>query len=575
MKTRDPSARHAAHFWAGLRPILFAAGGFSLFINLMLLAPILYMLQVFDRVMSSRSEPTLLMLSVAAGIALFTMLFVDYARARLLGAAGRRIDEMLGEKVLKNLIRNASSVSRSGYMHGLKDIAALRNFFTGNNIIALYDTPWLFFFILLIFIFHPLMGIIAVFGSLLLLLLAWINERANREGLERYQDATRRSGSFMDQGVRNADVLNGMGMTQAFSERWQRTNNDTLDRFQSTAASMGAIHSTSKFVRQGIQVAMMGVGVYLVIHSNLTPGIMMAGTILLGRAMAPVESLIGNWNGLVAARSAYNRLYKLFPELFSETEKQPLPAPEGRVNLERVYLAGASANTPIIRQADLDLPAGKSLGILGPSGSGKSSLAKLIVGVWAPTSGHVRIDGADIDHWDREFLGKHVGYLPQDVELFHGTITDNIGRFSQGRGEEVIEAAKKAHAYDMILRLPGGFDTPLGEGGIQLSAGQSQRIGLARALFGAPRIVVLDEPNANLDAEGEQALLKTLETLKSEGTTVLMITHKPSLVSTMDYLLVMREGRVDLLGPKEQVLARLSGQPPVHAVPAPRAGEAA
>jgi PrtD family type I secretion system ABC transporter len=555
--------------WTELKPTLWVAGGFSLFINLMLLAPILYMLQVFDRVLTSRSEPTLYMLTLVVGMALIAMAFVDIARGRLMVLAGRKVDELLGERMLKHLIRNASAVTRSASLYGIKDIATLRGFLTGNNVIALFDAPWLLIFIAIIFLFHPWMGAIAVMGSVVLLVLAWINEKANRQALDRYQDSTRRAGQFMDQGVRNADVLNSMGMTQRFAAQWQALNNDALQRMQATGASMGSILALSKFVRQGIQVAMMGVGVYLVIHDNLSPGIMIAGTILLGRAMAPVESLIGNWNGLVAARSAHARLLKLFPALFDSSTRQPLPPPQGRIQVERAYLAGSDKDHPLLRQVDFDLPAGKSLAILGPSGSGKSSLAKLIVGVWAPTSGHVRIDGAEVEHWDSHQLGAHVGYLPQDVELFPGTIAENIGRFDTSQREAIILAAQQAHAYELILRLPEGFETRIGEGGIQLSAGQAQRIGLARALYGQPRIVVLDEPNANLDAEGEQALLQALAQLNAQGSTLVLITHKPSLVTSMDYLLVMREGRVELLGPRDEVLARLQGlnKPPTPAGP--------
>lgn len=572
MKVSNQATIDTSRFWSALRPSLYVAGVFSFFINLMLIGPILYMLQVFDRVLTSRSEPTLYMLTLVVAIALVAMVFVDVARGRLMQIVGRRVDEMLGEPVLKNLIRHASSVSRSGYVHGLKDIATLRGFFTGNNVIALFDAPWLVFFIFIIFMFHPWMGVTALVGSIILLCLAWLNEKTNRKEIERYQDSTRRSSSFMDQGIRNADVLNSMGMTERFSARWEHANAETLDRMQGTSASMGAILSASKFVRQAIQVTMMGLGVYLIIHDNLSPGIMIAGTILLGRAMAPVESLIGNWNGLVAARAAYGRLAKLFPEIFADTTKQPLPAPEGAIRVERVYLAGNTPDTPIIRQADLELPAGKSLAILGPSGSGKSSLAKLIVGVWTPSGGHVRIDGADISQWDGTYLGRFVGYLPQDVELFPGTVADNIGRFETDNPDGILEAAKAAHAYDLILHLPNGFDTRLGEGGIQLSAGQAQRIGLARALYGKPRMVVLDEPNANLDAEGEQALVHTLNALRTQGVTLIMITHKPSLVASMDYLLVMREGRVDVIGPREQVLAKLGVQSMPHPVAAVRTG---
>lgn len=546
--------------WSSLKPTLWVAGIFSLFINLMQLGPILYMLQVFDRVLTSRSLPTLYMLTLVVGISLFAMAFVDMARGRLMVMAARKVDELLGERVLKHLIHNASAVNRTASLYGLKDIATLRGFLTGNNVIALFDAPWLLIFIVIIFLFHPWMGAIAVFGALILVLLAWLNEKTNRQELDRYQDATRRGGQFMDQGVRNADVLSSMGMTPRFSAKWETLNTDALTRMQATSGRMGIILAVSKFVRQSIQIVMMGMGVYLVIHDNLSPGIMIAGTILLGRAMAPVESLIGNWSGLVAARSAYDRLAKLFPVIFDDTRRQPLPPPQGRIQVERAFLAGSDKDHPILRQVDFELPAGKALAILGPSGSGKSSLAKLIVGVWSPTSGHVRIDGAEIDHWDPNQLGPRLGYLPQDVELFSGTIAENIGRFDTSHHEAIIQAAQDAHAYALILRLPEGFDTKIGEGGIQLSAGQAQRIGLARALYGQPKIVVLDEPNANLDSEGEQALLQALAELKIQGSTVILITHKPSLVSSMDYLMVMRDGRVELLGPHDEVMARLNGQ---------------
>lgn len=543
------------------------AGLFSLFVNLMLLGPTLYMLQVYDRVLTARSVPTLMMLTIGVGIALFSMSLVDFARGRLLALGARQIDDMLGRRILRQVITNASALGRNGYIHGLKDVATLRTFLAGNNVVALFDTPWLLFFIVVIFLFHPWMGGLAVVGALLLLILAWLNETTNRRELERYQEAARRGGQLIDQGLRNADVLNSMGMAERFAENWARQNTAALDQMQQTGIRMGGVLAVSKFLRQFIQIAMMGLGAYLVIHDNLSPGIMIAGTILLGRAMAPVESLIGNWNGLVAARSAYARLAQLFPQVFDETPRHPLPPPQGSVQVENVFLAGASKDHPILQQIRFDLPAGHALAILGPSGSGKSSLAKLIAGVWAPTAGHVRIDGSDVRHWADAQLGQYLGYLPQDVELFSGTIAENIGRFDTQDREAITAAAKAAHAYDLIVRLPDGFETRLGEGGIQLSAGQAQRIGLARALYGCVRLVILDEPNANLDAEGEQALMRTLQELKANQVTVILITHKPSLVSTMDALLIMRDGRVELVGPRDEVLARLNGQKPSAVTP--------
>jgi PrtD family type I secretion system ABC transporter len=551
---------------APLLPALRYAAGFSIFINLMLLGPTLYMLQVFDRVLSSRSEATLAMLSIGVAIALVAMSVVEVVRSRLLVELGRRIDECLGESVLRHIVRTASSPAPSIPAGGMRDVATLRGFLSGPNVISLFDAPWMVVYVVVIYLFHPLMGTAALGGALLLMALAWSTERTNRAALEQLSDSTRRGAHFLDQGLRNADVLNGMGMTTAFAARWDGLNRRTLDLMQTSSARGGLLLATSKFLRQGVQVTMMGLGAWLVLDSHVTPGIMMAATILFGRAMAPVEALIGNWSGLVAARAAYRRLGQLLPLALHSKKRTPLPDPVGHLQLERIALLGRNPDSPLLRQIDLNLPAGHSLGILGPSGSGKSSLAKVMVGVWAPSAGKVRIDGAEIAQWDMRQLGPHLGYLPQDVELFPGTVAENIARFEAEAGEDVIEAARRAHAYEMILKLPEGFDTVLGEGGIRLSAGQAQRVGLARALFRRPRIVVLDEPNANLDAEGEQALIQTLSELKQEHTTLVMITHKPALVTALDYLLVLREGRMELLGPRDEVLARLSG----GAQPSPR-----
>lgn len=542
-----------------LRPALMYALGFSVFLNLMLLGPTLYMLQVFDRVLSSRSEATLGMLTLGIAIALIAMSVVDAARSHVLVEVGRRIDERLGEAVLRHVVRRASTPAPTGAESGLRDVATLRTFLSGANVVALFDAPWMIVFVAVIYMFHPAMGLLALCGALLLMILAWISERTNRSALEQLATATRRGSQFIDQGIRNADVLNGMGMTSAFATRWGALNSRTLDLMQSSSSRGGTLLASSKFLRQSIQVGMMGLGAWLVLDNNVTPGIMIAGTILFGRAMAPVEAVIGNWSGMVATRNAWGRLKGLLPAVIDIPRPMKLPDPKGHLQLERIALAGIRPDSPILRHVDLDLPAGKSLGILGPSGAGKSSLVKILLGIWAPGAGKIRIDGAEISHWDMDQLGPHLGYLPQDVELFPGTVAENIARFQSEAGEDVIEAARRAHAYAMILKLPQSFDTRLGEGGIHLSAGQAQRVGLARALFRRPKIVVLDEPNANLDAEGELALLQALIEMKQQQTTVIMVTHKPSLVASLDYLLVLRDGRSEIMGPRAEVLARLSG----------------
>ena len=553
------SVRHP--LWSSVRPALVFAGLFSLFINLMLLAPVLFTLQVFDRVLSSRSEATLWMLTGVVVIALVSMSLVDMARGRLLVALSLRIDEMLGERVFRRLIRRAGDIGKDAEPLGLRDVATLRNFLSGSQIVSLFDTPWLVIFLFVIFLFHPWLGMLALTGTLLLVLLVVYNEQRNRVALEKHQASARRGTQWMDLGLRQADVLKSMGMTGRFTAHWKDLNAETLSGLKRTSASMGGVLALTKLVRQGIQVAMMALGVYLVIHDNLSPGVMIASTILLGRAMAPVESLIGNWPGLVAARLAYRRILPVLPTLFRDEPRQALPPLQGHLRLEQVTLNGQAPDRPILRGIDLNLPAGKSLALLGPSGSGKSSLARVITGVWMPSSGLVRIDDADLRHWDPDQLGPQVGYLPQSVELFPGTVAENIGRFDTASGPAILQAAQAALATEMILRLPDGFETRVGEGGATLSGGQAQRIGLARALYGSPRIVVLDEPNANLDSAGEQALQQVLVELRQRGCTVVLITHKPSLVSGLDYVAVMRDGALDITGPAQEVLARMLNKP--------------
>lgn len=560
---RSICPRPAQLLLRGLRQPLLAAGIFSVFINLMLLAPILYMLQVFDRVLHSRSEATLLMLTGIVLVALLTMALVDAARSHLLQLASMQVDHLLARPLLHRLISASMSPASAMPAAGLRDVAVLRGFLSGNQVIALIDAPWLLVFIAVIFLFHPAMGTLALAGACLLILLAWTNEIASRREIESAQEGMRQGSAWIDQGLQRAEVLNSMGMSVAFTRQWSNINDGVIEHLLRSGCRMGQVQAATKMLRQGIQVGMMGLGVWLVIHEAITPGVMIASTILLGRAMAPVETLIGNWQAMTAVRTAWRRIAPLLNVLQKEEERQALPSLRGHVQIEQAYLTGLHADRPILRQVRLDLPAGHSLGLIGPSGSGKSSLARLIAGVWVADAGVVRLDGADIRQWDPAERGAQTGYLPQDVALFPGTVAENIARWRESDPQAVLDAANDAHAMDMILRLPEGFQTRLGEGGIQLSAGQAQRIGLARALFGRPKLVVLDEPNANLDAEGELALQQVLLALRKRGCTVVLITHKPGLVPSMDHIAIMREGMLETMGPREEILRRLTGQPVV------------
>jgi len=552
------------------RPFFVYAALFSMFINILVLAPAAYMMQIFDRVMTGRSEETLVMLTLVAVPALMVMAVMESLRARLLIACGAAMDRKLGPRVLEGVLAQTARLSGAEYVNGMRDVSTLRSFLSGNGIFAMFDAPWLPFFLVLIFLFHPLLGSVATCGAVVMVTLAILNERTTRKPLEKVQAESRVASRMIDASVRNADVVSALGMVRAVNQRWAEKNEAVL-RLQTRATAAGrTLSGLSKFTRQVIQIAMVGTGAWLVVDLNVTPGVMLATTLVLGRALGPVEALVANWKNMVEARAAWLRLDKLLagsPPVETGTE---LPAPRGEVSVERVVFGIRGADKPIIRGVSLRLPAGETLGIIGPSAAGKSTLARLLIGVWKPNSGVVRLDGADVAVWPRELLGPHIGYLPQDVELFSGTVAENIARLGEIDSEAVIRAAQRAHVHDLILRLPKGYDTEVGEGGATLSPGQRQRIGLARAVIGDPRLVLLDEPNANLDHDGEQALVQTMRELKAGGVTVLVITHRPSLLGSADKILVLRDGAVDMFGPRAEILQKVTRVAPPPLPPAAR-----
>ncbi|HEX2567770.1 MAG TPA: type I secretion system permease/ATPase [Burkholderiales bacterium] len=552
------------------RPFFVYAALFSMFINILVLAPAAYMMQIFDRVMTGRSEETLVMLTLVAVPALMVMAVMESLRARLLIACGAAMDRKLGPRVLEGVLAQTARLSGAEYVNGMRDVSTLRSFLSGNGIFAMFDAPWLPFFLVLIFLFHPLLGSVATCGAVVMVTLAILNERTTRKPLEKVQAESRVASRMIDASVRNADVVSALGMVRAVNQRWAEKNEAVL-RLQTRATAAGrTLSGLSKFTRQVIQIAMVGTGAWLVVDLNVTPGVMLATTLVLGRALGPVEALVANWKNMVEARAAWLRLDKLLagsPPVETGTE---LPAPRGEVSVERVVFGIRGADKPIIRGVSLRLPAGETLGIIGPSAAGKSTLARLLIGVWKPNSGVVRLDGADVAVWPRELLGPHIGYLPQDVELFSGTVAENIARLGEIDSEAVIRAAQRAHVHDLILRLPKGYDTEVGEGGATLSPGQRQRIGLARAVIGDPRLVLLDEPNANLDHDGEQALVQTMRELKSAGVTVIVIAHRPSLLGSADKILVLRDGAVDMFGPRAEILQKVTRVAPPPLPPAAR-----
>ena len=542
---------------APLRPLLVYAGLFSLAINLLLLAPPLYMLQVFDRVLSSRSGETLLVLSAVTVGALVLMALLDALRSRLLGTAAVALDRRLGPALLDGLVARAARLGGAAYVSGLRDVSTLRAFFNGQGLLALFDAPWLPLFLALVFLFHPLLGWVASAGALVMLALACLNERLTRRPLEGAQAAARQAARFIDGSLRNAEVVSALGMLPAVTRRWSRLNDGALLAQLRAGNTGGSLGGATKLVRQLVQTAMLAVGAWLVIGQDVTPGVMVAATIILGRALAPIETLVAGWRSLVEARAAWQSLKQLLADIKVDSSIE-LPVPTGAIEAERVTYAFPGAERPVLRGVSFSMQAGESLGVIGPSAAGKSTLLRLALGIWQPAAGNMRLDGADAAAWPRERLGAHVGYLPQDVELFAGTVAENIARLAEPDPAAVVRAAQRAHVHDLILRLPKGYDTEVGEGGQALSAGQRQRVALARALYGNPRLVVLDEPNANLDHQGDEALLRALQGLKEAGVTVLIVAHRPSLLRGVDKLLMLREGAVEMFGPREAVMARLT-----------------
>ena len=543
-------------FTRQLRPFVLLAGAASLVLNLALLAPALYMLQVFDRVFASRSVETLVMLSLLAVLALGLAYFMDTVRAGALAWAGRALDRRLAPAALEGVLRDAAAPSGRPDRDLLRDIGQLRSLLGGSGIHALFDAPWVPLYILVIALMHPVLGLTAAIGACLLAAIALATEKLTQEPVRQVVAGSRASAQHAEALARNAEVIVGMGMTGAAVSAWQAGQEKLLEVQAGVGRTTETLSALARIARQGLQVAMLGVGAWLVIGLNASEGIMVAATILFGRALQPLEHLIGGWKAMVGARSAWQRLGTK-PVAHADRPQLALPAPSGRLELERVAFAPAANRAALIKRVSFALERGESLGIIGPSASGKTTLVRLMLGIWKPQGGVIRLDGADIAAWDRDALGAHLGYLPQDVELFAGTVAANIARLAAVDSHKVVEAARLAHAHDMILRLPQGYETEIGEAGSVLSGGQRQRIALARALYGNPRLVVLDEPNASLDAEGEHALGAALAELKARGTTVVLVGHRPAMMSALDKLAVLNEGALEAFGPAAAVLARL------------------
>jgi PrtD family type I secretion system ABC transporter len=530
-----------------LRTVLF----FSLVINVALLAPSIFMLQVFDRVLSTRSVETLLMLGIIALGTLVMMGVLDHYRARTLAGIGIGLEQRHGPRLLSQLMTASARHGGRGYLEGMRDLGTLRAFLGGPGVVAVCDAPWTVVYLLLIFLFHPSLGWLATACTALLVILALLNERLTRQPIAGLREASQRTGKVVDGMLRNAETVTSMSLTGAMTARWQRHSQAAQQLHLEVSRAGGAINAMSRVMRQAVQVLMLGYGAYLVVHDQATSGIMLATTIILGRALAPVEMLIGSWKSLVEARSAWGRLREVLDAPAEGAVGTELPRPVARLAVESLAYTPPGSDRPLLRGVSLQAEPGQVLAVIGASGAGKTTLARLIVGVIPPGAGAIRLDGADIRAWAPERLGAWVGYVPQDVQLFEGTVSENIARMGEVDPEALLAAARNAHVHEMVLRLPAGYDTPVGEGGRALSAGQRQRIALARALYGDPALVVMDEPDASLDAEGEQALLEAIRGLKQRGTTVVVSTQRRAVLSVADHVAVMRDGLLERIAAVE------------------------
>jgi PrtD family type I secretion system ABC transporter len=553
-----------------MRVALWAATAFSAVVNILMLVSPLYMMQVFDRVISSRSTETLLYLTLIAFVALGVMSLVDYYRSRLLNRVGEWMERRAGHDAFMRALEQlpAHGNARSGDA-ALRDVARLRVFVGSAAFTALLDLPWMPLYFILNFMIHPMLGWVAITSAVVMIVVTVLGDLSTRRLLVRAEDSQGLALRVMAGAQRGTEAVRAMGLAAPMAARWAVLVDAAHEANRASADRIAMVASISKFIRFFFQVVTLCIGAWLVLQQEMTAGASIAASILMGRAVAPLDMAISSWRIIAQSFEAWKNL-KAFIATPPKIRRTELPPLRGALSVERVVFHLPGSERPILREVSFELPAGKALAVVGPSGSGKSTLVRLLTGIFPPSSGHVRIDAAEVHEIPREELGPQVGYLPQNVELFRGSVADNIARMEQPDDAMVVAAARRARVHDMVLRLPNGYETDIGDDGNRLSGGQRQRVGLARALYGDPRILVLDEPNANLDSEGEEALAEAVREALARAATVVMVTHRLNLVSLADYILFMRDGAVEAFGPRDEVLARMRNMrqaPPQAAEP--------
>jgi PrtD family type I secretion system ABC transporter len=541
------------------RGAFLGVGIMSCMINLLYLTGSLFMLEVYDRVLPSRSVPTLVGLAILAGGLYLAQGVLDLIRIRILGRIGTALDESLNSRVFDTVVRlPLTAGARNEGLQPLRDLDNIRSFLSGMGPGAFFDLPWLPFYLAICFAFHVMIGLTALVGAIILVTLTIVTEFMSRRPAREALGLAARRNDLAATSRRNAEVLVAMGMSGRLNKRWSEANQNYLAGNQRASDVSGGLGAIAKVMRMTLQSAVLAVGAYLVIHQEATAGVIIAGSILSARALAPVDLAIAHWKGFVAARQSWQRLNRLLESLPPQTQQTLLQSPSTRLAVEGVSMAPPGDQKIVVQDVTFALEAGNGLGVIGPSGSGKSSLVRALVGVWQPFRGKVRLDGAALDQWSSDVLGRHVGYLPQDVELFAGSVAQNICRFDpEARSETIIAAAKEAGVHQMIIKMRDGYDTQIGEQGAALSAGQAQRVALARALYGDPFLIVLDEPNSNLDTEGDEALTRAVRAARERGAIVVVVAHRPVGIEAVDMLLVLKDGRVHAFGPKDTVLGQV------------------
>lgn len=542
----------------------------SALVNLLTLAGSLYMLQVYDRVLPSRSVPTLVGLTL-----LVLMLYVGYGyfdlmRMQLLGGISARVDRLIRERIFAIFLDLPLRLGAASERHhqALRDLDQVRSFLSSLGPAAFFDLPWLPVFLFIVYVMHPLIGMLASAGALIVTMLTLLTEWLSKTPAKMATNAALERQSLAEASRRNAEAIKVLGIRQRMTSRWTEANQNLLAAQQRMSTITGVIGTSSRAFRMFLQSAVLGLGAYLVIQQEATAGVIIVSAIIVSRALAPVETVIANWRGFIGARQSYGRLAKLLSAFPPVLKSVDLPLPKSVLEVEGACIVPPGDQRVVVQGISFTLAPGAGLGIIGPSASGKSSLVRALVGAWPTARGSVRLDGATLDQWDSDELGRAIGYLPQDFELFAGTVSENVARFDPQRSSErVIAAAVSAGVHDLIVRLPRGYDTLVGEGGSALSGGQRQRIGLARALYGDPFLIVLDEPNSNLDAEGESALTEAILGARRRGAIVVVVAHRPSAIGALDTILLMQDGRQATIGPKEEVLRAALRAPVVVADP--------